>query len=387
MKSFYSKCFISNFEHICYFGYLVLLFGLLLLIFNISAFIKMTKYYGKMNFENTILLLSSIQSIMILIQMIITRNYFICFFLFIQILSIYLINNKFKKISVGFITIKYVFINKIILLTNAVYLIIYNISNISKTSLNNFYLNIFYYLLEIFSSFYLAYHCRIFLGYIKQSKLLKGNPNNNNDTINKNPIKKKKSDQLLTLNAVGDGLFYLIKKKQLSLLYLANIICSILEFIFDIIIFFMNKEKTAFNIMNYIYDFIFLIHNSIIFICFYWIIKEQYSSKPEKYLNNNEESSDALIDEKYIEEEQSIIEEENKRINKYLNDDKKFIRKATSDSNDSEDSKGSSKRKTSDNEKDLKRKISSNSSFDENDEINGPNIINIEDLPSNNKKD
>ena len=61
MRGFYSKCFTSNFENFCYFCFLDLLFGLFLLIFNIFAFAQMTKYYGKMNFENTMILLSSIQ--------------------------------------------------------------------------------------------------------------------------------------------------------------------------------------------------------------------------------------------------------------------------------------------------------------------------------------
>lgn len=65
----------------------------------------MTNYYGKMNFENTLLLLSSIQSILLLIEIIISKNILISFFIFIQILSMCLINFKFKKISLGFITI------------------------------------------------------------------------------------------------------------------------------------------------------------------------------------------------------------------------------------------------------------------------------------------
>ena len=374
MEGFYNKCFISNFEIICYFGYIVLFFGFILLLFNILAFIKMTKYYGKMHFENSILLLSSLQSIMIIIQMIITRNYFICIFLFIQILSMFLINNKFKKISVGYIIIKYEFINKIILIVNAAYLVIYNISHLFKTSINLFYLNIFYYLLEIFSSFYLSYYCCIFLNFIKQSKLI--------TEINENKkLEKRKSDKNQLINMAGDGLFYLIKQKQLSLLYLANIICSFLEFIFDVLVNFINKEKTSYYLINYIYDFIFLIHNSIIFICFYWIIREQYNPNTEKSSNNHEEKTDNLIDEKFIEEEQIIIEEENKRISGYLNDDKNDIRKVSTESDDSKDE---NKRKTCDNDKEkAQRKVSRSSTFDENDEIIGPNVINIEDIPSN----
>ena len=372
MKKFYDKCFISDFEKICYFGYFFLLFGIFVFIFNISAFIKMTKYYGKMNFENTILLLSSIQSISILMKMFFSSNYFICIFLFIQILSIFLLNNKFRKISKGYVIIKYEYANKIIIVLNAIYIVIYNTLYILKSSINLFYLNIFYYLLEVCSSFLLAYHCCIFLGFI------------NNNQLDKNREEKIKSDEnFLGINMIGDGLFYLIKKKQLSLLYLANIICSFLEFIFDIFLNFLDSDKSYFYLINYIYDFLFFIHNSIIFISFYWIIRRQYSSKPEKYLKKNENKTEKLIDDQFIEGEANSIEIENKRITRYLNSDKNVIRKISTESSDSEEGI-SNKRKSNENEKEgIKRKISRNSTFDENDEITGPNVINIEDLPSN----
>ena len=371
MEKFYDKCFISDFEKICYPGYFFLLFGICLFIFNISAFIKMTKYYGKMNFENTILLLSSIQSIAILIKMFFSSNYFICIFLFFQILSMCLLNNKFRKISKGYVIIKYKYVTKMIIIINAIYFVIYNVSKILKSSLNLFYLNIFYYLLEICSSFLLAYHCCIFLGFINNNQLDKNKEEKNNDTK-----PEEKSDDN---NMIGDGLFYLIKKKQLSLLYLANIICSFLEFIFDIILNFLDSDKSFFYLMNYIYDFLFFIHNSIIFISFYWIIRRQYSSKPEKYLKKNQENTEKLIDDQFIEGEANSFEVENKRITRYLNSDKNLIRKISTESSESEE--GISSKKSSEKEG-IKRKISRNSTFDENDEMTGPNVINIEDLPS-----
>ena len=125
MEKFYDKCFISDFEKICYPGYFFLLFGICLFIFNISAFIKMTKYYGKMNFENTILLLSSMQSTFLLIEVITEQNILISFFIFLQILSMCLINFKFKKISKGFFNLKYINLTKIISIINMIYLLIF----------------------------------------------------------------------------------------------------------------------------------------------------------------------------------------------------------------------------------------------------------------------
>ena len=77
METFLNKCIVSDFEKSCYEGYAILFIGFIIIIFNIIAFIKMTKYYGKMNFENTVLLLSFVQSTTLFIQMISA-----CFFSF-----------------------------------------------------------------------------------------------------------------------------------------------------------------------------------------------------------------------------------------------------------------------------------------------------------------
>ena len=165
--------FISNFSNSCYSGFFVLFFGFLLFILNLFAFIKMTNYYGKMNFENTLLLLSSIQSILLLIEIIISKNILISFFIFIQILSMCLINFKFKKISLGFINLKYNNLTKIVVIINAIYLFIFISVFITIffffEEMKNilFYLSIFYYLLEIFSSCLLSYNCCVFLQIIK----------------------------------------------------------------------------------------------------------------------------------------------------------------------------------------------------------------------------
>ena len=389
MEGFYHKCFTSDFAWICYFGYFFLLFGIVSFIFNVFAFIKMTKYYKKMNFENTILLLSSIQSIILIIQMMLSKTYFVFLFLFIQILSMHLINNKFRKISIGYINIKYDCLNTLIKVINVayiiLYIIIYIISYIIKITLKLFYLNIFYFFLEIFTSFFLAYHCRLFLGFINKGKLTE-NLEKKNSVVDKNNDNnnefedKKKSENFLASNMIGDGLFYLIKKKQLSLLYLANIICSSSEFIFDMIVYILEEKKnTSFYLINYIYDFIYFIHNSIIFISFYWLIREQYENKPKLFIKNKEEKDEKLIDEKIIEEEANNIEEENKRITVYINEGKNLFRKTSTESN--EEGK-IIKKKISDKEL-VRRKPSRNSTFDENEEIIGPNIINIENLPSN----
>ena len=216
---------------------------------------------------------------------------------------------------------------------------------------------------------FLAYHCCVFLSLIKQDK----SNENKNTTLD---VQQNKQN-FLGINLIGDGLFYLIKKKQLSLLYLGNIICSFIEFILDIC---MNLKSDYLYYFYFIFFFICFIHNSNIFISFYFIIREQYSSKKEKYSYNNDIHNENIIDDKFIEEEATHIEGENKRISFYLNEDKKDNRKLSNESNEYD----KNKRKLSDNEKEeVKRKPSRTSTFGDNDDLVGPNTINIEDIPSN----
>ena len=324
LGDFIEKCILLNdFHNSCYSAYFVLFFGFLLFILNFYAFIKMTKYYGKMNFENTILLLSSMQSTFLLIEVIIEQNILISFFIFLQILSMCLINFKFKKISKGFFNLKYINLTKIISIINMIYLFIFIFVFIANIILEEeiihitFYLSIFYYLLEIISSFLLTYNCCAFLGIIKQYKL-KEIPKSKEETEN----------YFLKFNMVGDGLFYLIKKRQITLLYLGNILCTFIEFGIDFVITFIFKKLNNFEYHNYFYYsyfFLCFIHNSIIFISFYWLIKEQYNiSKAIDIDDDVEENEDnRLIDDKYIKEEIVNIQNENKRISGYIDEEKK----------------------------------------------------------------
>lgn len=361
LENFFNKCFTNDFDKSCYYGYVFLSFGILVLIFNLYAFLKMTKYYGKLNFENSILFLSSIQSYILITQMITSNHFFICIFISIQILTMNLINNKFEKISIGYVNIKCSLLNKIIIIINILYLISYITLYIKMPEIEFFILNVFYFLLEICSSFYLAYHCSIFLGLIKQDKNKLNNKKEEMDKIDNN----KEYENFIGINMIGDGLFYIIKKKQLSLLYYSNIICSIFELGFDIILFISDKNSSSIYLIYYIDFFIFFIHNSIIFISFFWLVRKQYISENRKNLNN-EENKKNLIDEKFIEEEEILIEEENKRITKYLNDEKNSYRvnNGSIEIKISEADKGS-----------IQRKPSRNSSFDENVQINNLNVI------------
>ena len=58
-------------------------------------------------------------------------------------------------------------VTKLIIVINALYFVAY-VALFILDKLDLFYLNIFYYALEIITSFFLAYHCCVFLGLIQQ---------------------------------------------------------------------------------------------------------------------------------------------------------------------------------------------------------------------------
>lgn len=350
MYAFYDKCFTSHFTNTCYAGYSVLTFGFIIFVLNSLAFMKMTNYYGKMNFENTVLLLSSFQSIMLIIEIVIAKNVLISSFIFIEILSMCLINFKFNKISKGFVKLKYNNLNKIVLTLDIIYLfvfiIIFIIDSLNHTDNILYYLSFFYYLLEIFSSFLLTYYCCVFLGLIKQFDEKK-NQNISNDCYNRksnlsdninNNIKIEDSNKSSSAKSimVGAGLFYLVKKRQITLLYLGNILFSFFALGFDTIMTFVitDEEKDAYQYIYYTYFLFCFFHNSINNIAFYWMIREQYKKPEEVDIEDTEEEGkqNKLINTKYIEGEIMNIENENKRISKYIDDDKKIKRIETNDS-------------------------------------------------------
>ena len=125
----------------------------------------------------------------------------------------------------------------------------------------------------MFTSFFLTYYCLAYLRLIKIR--LK------EDKEQKN-IKEK--DDFPGTYMVGNELFYKIRQKQYSCLYLANILFSFLEFIFDILLKIKyNNNEISLNYIDFFSFFTLFIHNSTNFMSFFWIIRKQYSFKiPEK---------------------------------------------------------------------------------------------------------
>ena len=118
--NFLETCLNSSLPNICYYGFFNLLLGVVFAIFNCYGFIKMTRFFHKIKFENMLLLLSLIQLILFLIAMVLVYSIFFYLFIFIQIGIILLINKKFVNLSKGFLDIKLPWLNSMIIIINII---------------------------------------------------------------------------------------------------------------------------------------------------------------------------------------------------------------------------------------------------------------------------
>ena len=133
----------------------------------------MTKFYGQICFENMIILLSTIQLFIVLIEMIIFDTILIYIFIFLQILLIFLINNKFIQISKGIMKLKYYdVINKIIFGINICYFVALIVLYFIKKDVQ--YTIYIYYFIELISAIALTLYCCKFLNIIKKNYTTKG---------------------------------------------------------------------------------------------------------------------------------------------------------------------------------------------------------------------
>ena len=302
--NFLETCLNSSLPNICYYGFFNLLLGVVFAIFNCYGFIKMTRFFHKIKFENMLLLLSLIQLILFLIAMVLVYSIFFYLFIFIQIGIILLINKKFVNLSKGFLDIKLPWLNSLIIIINIIYLV--SLIVLYALSLDN-YISRYYYIIELISSIMLTiYGCK-FLNLIKKKFINDKKLQTNNKTSSEN-TEIKNLDNFISTS--GNELFYIIKKKQLTILCLSNIIFTIIEFSIEISFIFIESSEIN-HILIYVYFSISLLHSIIIFFSFYWIIREQYNKSVNLSDIDSDNDDNNLIDENYIEEEIINIENQN----------------------------------------------------------------------------
>ena len=314
-NNFICKCFdISFIDKSCIFGLSVLVLSIILLLLNIRAFIKMTKFYGKMNFENMIILLSIFQ--IIDLQLVLILSYDILFesFFLLQIFIISLIIRKFIILARepktfleknGMFIILNIF-NILLYSIFPIYLYIFNQSG------NHLFIKVIYRAFHVITTAILSYYCCIFIRYINNNY-----SNLNNDTNGSNLIEEEQ-------------IFYSKKKKQITFLYIVNFLCAFVQITFTITRNFvivdyytMNKFKTIPNNQNadfiyYIYLIICFFNVMVTFICFYFMIRHQYSKPKEITDKKNKKLKDSLLDQKFIDSEKNL---KNPDVTDFINDD------------------------------------------------------------------
>ena len=282
---------ISILDESCIIGSSVLIISIILLVLNIYAFSKMTKFYKKMNFENTIILLSIIQTI--LLQLVLISSYDIFFesFFLVQIFIISLIIRKFIILAIEPKT--FYDKNGIFLLLNLLNVIIFFIYpiylNIFKG--HHLYVKLFYRIFHAITTFILSYYCCYFIKLtikykenylnsyyffyeaqisnnevddiknennnisndnikdINENHENNNNTNNNeNNNNNDNNINNNANNNSHNNNTNNDNnnrrikkgkkkgeVFYHKKKKQIRYLYVVNVFCALTEIGFTII--------------------------------------------------------------------------------------------------------------------------------------------------------
>ena len=368
--NFIDKCFNNSFyDESCIMGIVILIISLVPLFFNIYAFAKMTMFYKKLNFENTIILISAIEIFILEFALTTSFDFFLQFFFFMQMITISWLIKKFSNLikdmnSLFKNNIFFISINVI----NLIIFILYIIFMITSEK-DIYVINLIYKLFYFISTCLLSYIC-IFMNRLITKHKLEYLENYNNlfdlDALNIdnneqpdlgkiiNDESKKDNDKShsreekdinSTKEAQSEGknkqkgeVFYHIKKKQNRCLYIINLLCSSLQLIFSIIRFFVIHEDflediykivpltLLSEILFYFYIIICLINISVIFYCFYYYIRRQYSRNTKVF---KKKPSRKILDDAFIEEQKK--KEDSIEANEGVLATKSTLRKISSD--------------------------------------------------------
>ena len=323
----------------CIMGIIIFVISFIPLFFNVYAFAKMTIFYKKLNFENSIILIAAIEIFILEFTLTTSFDIFLQFFFFLQIFSISWLIKKFSNLIKD---IKSIFKKNILFISiniiNLVIFIVYIICMI-RAEKNIYILNLIYKIFYFISTCLLGYICIFMNRLILKHKLeYLENYNNlfepyllimdNNDLIdfeslnsdgtkeNSNNINSSNKNDNINENQkeyIKKGeVFYHIKKRQNKCLFIINWLCSFLELIFTIIRYFSINEDflediykivpltLLSEILFYFFILICFINVSAIFFSFYYYIRRQYSRNPKVY---KKRLSKKLFDDAFIEEQ------------------------------------------------------------------------------------
>ena len=228
--NFVEVCFDNNFSNLnCILGSIELISSLLIIVLTIIGLIKMIKYYDKFNFEISLLLISIFQIILIDFIIITPHDFLFEIFFLMQLFIISLIIRKFIKIindNKFRQNILFIIINIINLIIFTLYILSLFEQFLGDINLYfRFSSRIFYFLITV-NLFFL---CRSLTKKLEKYEIT----NEKFDIfLRKSSLKSSIKSEHFVISFYSQELFFLIRKKQITPLYILNFICSLLQLLF-----------------------------------------------------------------------------------------------------------------------------------------------------------
>ncbi len=339
-----NTCLNNNFKDLnCILGASEMVLSLILIFLVFFGLIKLLNYYETINFEISLLIFSIIQIFLLDIIIIIPHDFlFECFF-FVQIFHISLTIRKFlilTRNSTNKITENIIFI--IINIINIVIFTFYILS-LLKIYLKDIYfiiqssIRIFYFINAII----LTYLCCSLIKKIRivENKNEKYELNLKHQDSN-HSNKTNNSNITISFNN-NEWMFFLIRERQITPLYILNLICSFIQMSFILSKHFLlsndfsikfkciasnNKAIIIYNV----YILICFLNILVNYFCFYLVVKDQYKDDNNEIFKMNKKKKRNLLDENFIERETIKNSEDQKEIKvlmeEKIKDRKKFAK-------------------------------------------------------------
>ena len=337
-------CFDHNFQNFnCLFGIFEIILSVIFIIITIKGLLKLLNYYDTINYETILLLVSIIQIILLDIIIIIPHDLLFEFFFFLQICLISLIIRNFIKLTKNDKSrLKENLLFTIIIVINVFIFTLYLLS-LLDIILNEIYLfiqlslRVYYCLIAIVLSFLC---CKL-----NHKIKMYENTNESNEKRSQKSLCSNTNTNCNANNKVeltfqnNEWMYFIMRKKQITLLYILNLIGSFLQLLFIILkhIFDDIFQKDQYRVISlkfhgyiiyYIYIFICFLNALVNYYCFYWIIRHQYSTNND-ISKNKRSKKKKVIDENYIQRETIKNEEDEKEITQFMEekkDKKKFMK-------------------------------------------------------------
>ena len=338
----FEKCVSDSFISLnCILGTSTFVFSILIISFDCYGFYKLAKYFHKINFETSLILMNIIQ--LLIIQFLIITSYEILveFFNLAQIGMLTWIIRKFnillkKPLSSFKRNRLFIFFNII----NFSLIIYYTVEIIVDTSYD-----FLYPIILIHTSFSLLcasiltiYSCSLLAKIKKINKTEKQNlevifdssdelPNSNENLLIQKTEEVSKKE--------NDFIFYHKRENQIKPLYKINLVCTFLQLSFILTVLFIPNinfkkesykvipETTLSQIFYYVYIIVCIINAFTNFFCFFWRIKSQYKTNIKKSIIRKKRET--IMDSEYLKREEIKIEkgeEDTKKIENIIEKEK-----------------------------------------------------------------